>query len=285
MLFLASACSGLIGAPIASLILTHMDGVMKTSGWRWLFVAGGLPPVGLAVLIFTSLKDKIEDAEFLTEAEKARLSEAIAREHHDAPVGSSLTSTFRTPGFLTLGGLYFLIQIASYGLNFWVPTMIHASGIESALTVGLLTSVPYVMGAVLMMALGRQSDISGHRTTFLSALLVTAALGFVLAGWFAHDPRCLTGALGLMGGGIIAAVPMFYTLPAKILVGAGAASGIAIINTLGQLGGIVSPILIGRIRDTTGSTTPALYIIAGLCLLAAAMSAFALPHAVRERER
>ncbi|HXP96021.1 MAG TPA: MFS transporter, partial [Telmatospirillum sp.] len=284
MLFLASACSGLIGAPIAGLVLSYMDGLMGLGGWRWLFVLGGLPCVLLGITVFALLKDRIEDASFLTADEKALLGATIAKEHVHAAVGHSLFGAFKTPGFLMLGVLYFLIQMASYGLNFWVPDLIHSSGVRDSTVIGALTAVPYVFGAITMFVLGRLSDVTGKRTTYLCALLLAGALAFILSGIFDHNTVLLVGALALMGAGIVASIPMFYTLPAKILVGAGAASGIALINTMGQLGGIVSPVMVGRVRDLTGSTTPALYVIAGLCLLAAGIVAFGLPSTMRSKE-
>jgi MFS family permease len=230
------------------------------------------------------LKDRIADASFLSADEKTLLSESVAKEHVHAAVGHSLFGAFKTPGFLMLGLLYFLIQMASYGLNFWVPDLIHSSGVRDSAVIGALTAVPYVFGAITMFILGRLSDVTGKRTTYLTALLLAGALAFTLSGLFDHNTVLLVGALALMGAGIVASIPMFYTLPAKILVGAGAAGGIALINTLGQLGGIVSPVMVGRVRDLTGSTTPALYVIAGFCLLAAGIVAFGLPSTMRSKE-
>ena len=91
-------------------------------------------------------------------------------------------------------------------------------------------------------------------------------------------------SIALMGAGIIASIPAFWALPPKLVTGAGAAGGMALINTLGQLGGLVSPVMVGSIRDFTGSTTPALYMIAALCLLASVLIMFALPERLRRKE-
>jgi nitrate/nitrite transporter NarK len=188
------------------------------------------------------------------------------------------------PGVLLLGLIYFLIQIGSYGLNFWAPDLIRtASGADSG-TVGLLTAIPYLCGAVCMLVAGRLSDASGERAKFVAALMITAALGFVSAGLFDRNLVFLVGALAVLGAGVVAAIPMFWTLPPKILAGAGAASGIALINTLGQLGGIVSPIMVGSVKDMTGSTTPALYVICSLCLLCAILLLTALPRQLKHKD-
>ena len=129
MLFLASAFSGLVGAPLSGLVLGHMNGVLGMPGWHWLFLLGGLPCVRARRSVLKVLKDRIEDAGWLSASEKtlsrrARLR-ATASRH---PGGHSLLGAIKTPGFLTLGLIYFLIQVASYGLNFWAPHLIRASG-------------------------------------------------------------------------------------------------------------------------------------------------------------
>jgi nitrate/nitrite transporter NarK len=94
----------------------------------------------------------------------------------------------------------------------------------------------------------------------------------------------LVVALAVLGAGVVAAIPTFWTLPPKLLTGVGAAGGIALINTLGQLGGIVSPVMVGAVKDATGSTTPALYVIGGLCLLCGLILLFAMPERLRSND-
>jgi MFS family permease len=283
MLFLASAFSGLVGAPAAGLVLGHMDGMLGMAGWHWLFLVGGLPCIALGAIVFLALKDRIEDAPWLTPAERTLLAARIADQNRQA--GShSLLGALRTPGFLTLGLVYFLIQVSSYGLNFWAPHLIRASGTGNPTVVGFLTAVPYLCGAITMFVVGRLSDASGERSKFVAGLMVLAALGFFSAGVFDHHTAMLVAALAVMGAGVVASIPAFWALPPKLVSGAGAAGGIALINTLGQLGGIVSPVAVGRIKDLTGSTTPALYLIGGLCLVCAAILAFGLPARLRARE-
>jgi MFS family permease len=135
-----------------------------------------------------------------------------------------------------------------------------------------------------MVVVGRMSDTSGERRKFVCALLLMAAAGFFAAGAFDKQTTFLIVALGVMGAGVIASIPAFWALPPKLLTGAGAAGGIALINTLGQLGGIVSPVMVGRIRDVTGSTTPALYAIGSMSVVCALLLLFGLPEALRQRD-
>ncbi|MEK6420343.1 MAG: MFS transporter [Burkholderia gladioli] len=284
MLFLASAFSGLVGAPAAGLVLGHLNGALGMPGWHWLFLLGGLPCIGLGLLVLTQLKDRIDDAHWLSGDEKAWLSGQIAQQSRHPQGGHSLAGALKTPGFLMLGLVYFLIQIASYGLNFWAPHLIRTAGTHNPTLIGLLTSVPYITGAIAMVTVGRLSDASGERRKYVVGLLVMAALGFFAAGFFDRQTTLLVIALAVMGAGVVASIPAFWALPPKLVTGAGAAGGIALINTLGQLGGIVSPVMVGRVRDLTGSTTPALYVIGLLSLICAALVGFALPASLRERD-
>jgi MFS family permease len=285
MLFLASAFAGLVGAPISGLVLGHLDGVMNMRGWHWLFLLGGVPCVALGLLVLVVLKDKIADAHWLTSQEKTYLASRIA--HHEPHKSGSLIAALKLPGFLMLGLIYFLIQVASYGLNFWAPQLIRSAGTESPVIIGLLTAIPYICGAITMVVVGRLSDATGERRKFVAGLVIVGAIGFFSAGIFADHTLFLVIALSLMGAGIVACIPAFWALPPKLLAGAGAgaAGGIAVINTLGQFGGIVSPVMVGRIKDLTGSTTPALYVIGIASLVAAALLLWALPAKLRTLDK
>ena len=115
-------------------------------------------------------------------------------------------------------------------------------------------------------------------------LMLLASAGFFSAGLFDQHTGFLIVALGIMGTGVVASIPAFWALPPKLVTGAGAAGGIALINTLGQMGGIVSPVVVGRIRDLTGSTTPALYLLGCLSLVCVALLIYGMPAALRDKE-
>jgi MFS family permease len=282
-LFLASAFAGLLGAPVAGLVLSNLDGALGMAGWHWLFLVGGLPCVVLGALVLQVLKDRIEDAGWMSPREQALLSSRISDQNKDIH-SHSLLDALKTPGFLTLGLIYFLIQVASYGLNFWAPHLIRASGSTNPTIIGLLTAVPYLCGAIAMVVVGKVSDATGERRKFVVGLIALAAIGFFVAGFFDKSTSMVVVALGIMGAGVVASIPAFWALPPKLVTGAGAAGGIALINTLGQLGGIVSPVMVGSIKDLTGSTTPALYVIGGLSLLCAAILLVGLPATLRRKE-
>ena len=281
--FLATAFSGIIGAPVSGLILSYMDGLHGLAGWQWLFLAGGIPCVALGFVVLFRFDDGIEQAKWLSDDERRTISVQLDRQKEEIGERSAWQSLLM-PGVLLLGFIYFLIQIASYGLNFWAPDIIKTASGGNAATVGFLTAIPYICGAISMLIVGRLSDASGERSKFVAALIIAASLGFFATGFFDKNVGLLVGALAVLGAGVVAAIPTFWTLPPKILVGAGAASGIALINTLGQLGGLVSPVMVGAIKDHTGTTTPALYVIAGLCLICAMIVLFALPRDLKAND-
>lgn len=284
LLFLASACAGLIGAPVSGLILSHLNGVMGLRGWHWLFLVGGLPCIALGLVVLNQLKDRIADAGWLSQAEKDVLNRCIAAQSKPSDGHQSLWQVIKTPGVMTLALIYFLIQIASYGLNFWAPHLIRSAGTSNPTVIGLLTAVPYVCGAITMVIIGRLSDASGIRHKFVIGLMLLASIGFFGAAVFDKHTAFLVVALGVLGAGVIASIPTFWSLPPRLLTGAAAATGIALISTLGQLGGIVSPIMVGMVKDMTGSTTPALYVIGAITLTCAGILAFGLPQHLRQRE-
>lgn len=274
--FLATALSGFIGAPVSGLILDHMHGVYGLAGWQWLFLAGGLPCIVLGFVVLMRMDDDIEHATWLSPDERALIVGQLERQN--AEIGEqTLARTLLMPGVLLLGLIYFLIQVASYGLNFWAPDLIKTAGAGNPSLVGFLTAIPYVCGAISMVAVGRMSDASGERSRFVAALVLAAGLGFFAAAFFDQNIALLIGALAVLGAGVVAAIPAFWTLPPKLLTGIGAAGGIALINTLGQLGGIVSPVMVGAVKDTTGRTAPALYLIGILCVVCVMLLLFALP--------
>jgi MFS family permease len=284
LLFLAPAFSGILGAPLSGLILAFTDGVLGMPSWHWLFLAGGLPCVLLGLLVLVRFVDRVEDAKWLSRSEKVMLAERIALQNRQIRGGHSLLEAIRSPGLLSLGLIYFIIQIGSYGLNFWTPHIIKTAGVSDPAVIGVLTAIPYICGAISMTVIGRLADASGDRRKYVAFCLVTAVIGFIAACVFDKNIVFLCLALVVMGAGVVASIPAFWALPPKLLTGAGAAGGIALVNTLGQLGGLVSPVMVGYIHDVTGSVTPALYVIAGLCGACAVFLMYGLPDQLKRKD-
>ncbi|HSD91722.1 MAG TPA: MFS transporter [Methyloceanibacter sp.] len=256
------------GGPLSGALL-EMHGLWGLAGWQWLFIIEGLPAVILGVVVLFFLDDRPEEARWLTANERQALTATLAaeakatREVGYAELGQALTR----PRVLVLGLLYFCIVVGLYGLSFWMPQVIQTFGLDP-LTIGFLTAIPYLVACGGMVLWGARSDRKGERIWHIALPLL---LGGAALAWSAFSgPLGFTMlALTLATLGIYAAVSTFWSLPTAILTGTGAAAGLALINSMGNVSGLVSPALIGVLREATGNFTAALLFLAGTLLIGA----------------
>jgi MFS transporter, ACS family, tartrate transporter len=271
-LFMAAVpLATVVGGPLSGALL-ELHGLGGLKGWHWLFIIEGLPAIVLGLIALKFLDDGPEHARWLTAAERRALTATLAaeakvtRETGYAGLGQALTR----PRVLTLGLLYFCIVVGLYGIGFWMPQVIQTFGLDP-LEIGFLTAVPYLFAAIVMVLWGAGSDRSGERIWHVALPLLLGGAAFA---WSAFTgPLWLTMvALTLATLGIYAAIGTFWSLPMAILTGTGAAAGLALVNSMGNLAGLVSPTLIGIIKQTTGSFTAARLFLAGALLLGAAIA-------------
>lgn len=271
-IFIASVpLATVFGGPLSGALL-EMDGILGFKGWQWMFVIEGLPAVVLGVLALKVLTNRPEEAAWLTLEEKQALSSALAREAKEtaelgyADMGAALTR----PRVLALGGLYFLMVIGLYGIGFWMPQVIGGFGLGS-LAVGFLTAIPYLFAAVAMVLWGRHSDRSGERRWHIALPLFLAAAAFA---WSAYSGPLVPTmvALTLATLGFYAAFGPFWSLPTALLTGAGAAAGIALVNSIGNVAGFAGPYIVGLLKEATGSFSAALLFLAAALALGGLMA-------------
>jgi D-galactonate transporter len=254
--------SSILGNPLSGWIMDTFHQVGGLSGWRWMFLIEAVPAVilGLGVLVY--LDNSIRAAKWLDEEEKQALEAAIDADRK-AQVGAShsIGAAFTDPRVWLMCLIYFCFVLGQYGMSFWMPSLIAASGVSGNLNIGLLSAIPYLCTLVLMILLGRSADRTGERRWHLVAPALIGAVGFVVS---AHAPNTglAIAALSLAAAGALSCAPLFWSLPTAFLAGAGAAAGIAVINSVGNLAGFAAPYLIGFVKDTTGDTAIGLYIIA-----------------------
>ncbi|MBP0625086.1 MFS transporter [Cupriavidus consociatus] len=285
-LFLTSVpLSGVVGGPIAGFVMTVFDGVGHMPGWQWLFVLEGIPTMLLGVAVLFYLPDRPATTKWLTTAEKhaiegnlAHESRASHREHH---FGRAL----RQPETLFLATVYLFTLIGLWGLTFWLPELIKQTGVTHKVTIGFLTAVPYAAGGIAMVMVGRSSDRTGERKRHMGIALLVGSAGYGLSATFGGDTTMAMCALSLAAIGTIGCLPVFWTFPPKVLAGPAAAGGIALINSVGNLGGAISPYLVGKVKELTGSTEMALYTIGGSMMIAALLVLFALPWKLSARDK
>jgi len=266
--------SGLIGGPLSGWMLSHFaHGQGGLDGWQWLFLLQGLPTVLLGVAVFFYLNDGIAQAGWLSAPEKAAMQQALDQDEAQRSTGAHAVHSFgavlRDWHVWMLGFIYFSIQMGVYAINFWLPSIIKALGFDDAATVGWLSAIPYLFAGVFMVLVGRSADRRRERRWHLSAPLLMALAGLLLAANFSGNAVIVLVGLSLATMGALTGLPMFWPLPAAFLGSAAAAGGLALINSMGQVAGFVSPFLVGWIKDATGSTDVALYILSTVLFIGA----------------
>jgi len=246
----------IFGGPISGALL-DMDGLFGLHGWQLMFVVTGVATVLVGVVAFFFLDNGPESAKWLPASDRTALLAALHRENsvkeHFSPHGA--LAALVNPRVFYFSLIYFTIQASVYGVIFYLPTLIaDLTGTKVGLRVGVLTAVPWVCAMVTVVVLTRIADRTGRRRWVASGALATAGAGMLVAAATSNPVLGLIG-LSLAASGFIAVQPVFWTLPTTFLVGGAAASGIALMNSLGNVGGFVAPILKNFADATFGSGT------------------------------
>ncbi|MEU6102340.1 MFS transporter [Streptomyces flaveolus] len=255
---MGSGTATVIVGPVSGALL-EMHGVWGHSGWQWMFFVEGVFSVVLGFVVYRFLDSGVEQATWLTDEEKTGLIAVIDAEQdeRDARRGEKAAKVSRwkllaDPQMLLFLWIYFAINVALYAVTFWLPSIVDDIGGLSDFQVGLLTSVPWLCAIGALYVSGRISDRIGKRRPVLVTLLVLGGCGTLLAVFV--SPWAGLGALCVAAMGFKPASPVFWTIPQSYLDARAAAPGIALINSIGNLGGFVAPTAFGIIEDTTGST-------------------------------
>src|SRR5829696_999878 len=259
----------IIGGPLSGGLL-ELDGVLGLDGWQWLFMAQGLPAILVGLYVLKALPERPSEASWLP-AEDARWLEQRQVEEEDEADLADMRSAIRDRRVRYLIGCYFCLNCASYGLLFWLPDIIKRVGDLSDFEVGLVSTLPFLAGVAGLVILGRRADHEGdHRKLLMFGLILGAigTLGIALAPPLAGLPFGAIGTFGVLG-----VIPVFWAVPTAILKDRAAAGGIALINCIGVSGGLFGPVIVGAMKDATGSLDGGLAILAGFQALAALLAA------------
>jgi len=270
--FMAAApISTVLGSPLSSALL-ELDGMGGLHGWQWMFILEAIPAVILGVVVLFYMTDRPEKAKWLADDEREWLVNEMNAEHASkgAKAHHSILAGLTDLRVLALALIYFGTSAGLYTLGIWAPQIIRQFGL-STMAVGLLNAVPPAIAIVAMVLWSRHSDKSGERTWHVVIPCIAAAAGLVLAG-LAGSVVAVVMALSLVNIGISSAKPPLWAMPTMFLSGSAAATGIAAINSIGNLGGFAGPWVIGWVKETTGSFTGGLYVVAGLLCVSAVVT-------------
>jgi ACS family tartrate transporter-like MFS transporter len=261
-LFLAAVpLSSVIGAPISGWLL-GFEGALH--GWQWMLVLEGVPSVLLGFAVLWLLPDRPANASWLTAEEKAVLAATLAAEPPGALHGfwdmlaDKRIWIFMIPDFSIVIGLY--------GMGLWMPQMIKGLGFSNLQT-GFVVALPFLCAAIAMVLAGISSDRSGERVGHVAGCSFIAALG-LLGAVLLHNPILIVLSFCIAASGIYAALAVFWTLPTAILRGTAAAGGLALLNSVSNLGGYFGPDLMGRLKELTGDYVLGMEVLAGFLVLA-----------------
>jgi MFS family permease len=272
----ATSLAGVVGAPLSSALL-KLDGVAGLSGWQWLFLFEGVPTVLLGVSVLFVLKDGPAVADWLKPEERAWLKRELQldEERYGAAQHHNLLDAFRLPAVWVLAGVYIVIQIGVYIVNLWMPLilsgLVRGNGVADASLIARYATVPYVLAAIFTVVLGWSSDRWNERRGHLAGCMALAAGGFAWAA-HAHSVPVALCAMSLVAIGLWSTMGPFWALTTRMIGGAAAAGGVAIITMVGAVGGFLGPYVTGRLRDATHTFAGGLYLISGLALAAAMLA-------------
>ena len=258
----AVVVAGIIGGPISGVLLS-LNGAGGLAGWQWLFVVEGIPAVMLGLIVLRALPEQPADARWLTPGEQQALTAALADEAASSS-GSARVHSIR--GALTSGrvwllaAVYFTIPVALYAMGFWMPQIIRKASGGSDVATGWLSAIPYGVAAVGMVIIGRNSDRTGERRWHIALSAVAGGASFALAG-FVHGTVPSIVALSMAMLGLASMLGPFWAFATSFLGGIGAAAGIALVNSVGNVGGFIGPNIIGYLQQTSSSYTTGLVVI------------------------
>jgi ACS family tartrate transporter-like MFS transporter len=275
----ASPLSGVVNGPISGAILEYTNQSWGLAGWQWLFLIEGIPAVILGFVTWSFLTDRPEQARWLEPDERAWHSARMAREEQSraARHGLNRLRALANPMIGLLILLYFTIAMGTNGYGFYAPTILEAHFPKrGADQIGLLYAIPSLVAAMGMILVGRHSDRSGERRWHLAVCSALAAIGWALSTYL-QSPWLVLVALTLAFLGMMSMMGPYWSMTTSFLSGTAAAGGIALINTIANAGGVLSPALMGWMKTVTGRFSAGQIMLA-LTMLAGSGLALCVRH-------
>lgn len=261
-----SAVANAVGAPLGGVLL-DLDGLLGFAGWEWVFLATGIPGVLAGIATFFYLDDTPEKASFLSDEEKLWLKDRLAQEnqHMDATADNGFKALVN-PRVLLLALCYIGFPLAAYGLSYWLPTIVKGFGVSNT-TNGFINIIPWVIVAVALWVVPAAADKTESKTPYIVGPAFVGAIALTLSA-LVTSPLLQFVFLCVAAAGIFAGQPVFWSLPSRFLKGAGAAAGLAAINSVGNLGGFIAQNVVPWINDISGSKIVPMFFLAACLAIA-----------------
>ena len=266
----AAPVSVIVGAPVSEWLLS-LNGVMGLHGWQWLFIVEGFPAVVLGVMALFVLTDRPEQAAWLPPADREWLARTMSEERalRGAAGHGSVLASLTSGRVWLLATIYLMNTSVTYGIFLWLPPMLEEAAGSSGPVISFVTAIPFAAALVAMVLVGRHSDRTGERKLHVAACALTGAAGLFLAVASRGNLWLLVLSFTICQVGQRSVMSVFWAIPPMLLTGSAAAAGIALINSIGNLGGFFGPSVMGWLRDLTGSFSGGLLVLASALLVEA----------------
>ena len=276
-IFIAAPASNAVSATLSGAILETMNGVWGLAGWKWMFILESAPAVLLAPVVLKVLTDKPALATWLPADERAWLDQRLGEERARIEDRKKLTlrEALTDRRVLLLSMVYLTIVTATYGITFFLPLIVKSHGFSNMDT-GLITAVPYTLGVVGLIIWSRSSDLRNERRWHYVIGAAVAAVGFVGVA-MGISPVVSLISMSIAAIGLYGCKPPLWAVPSQFLSGTAAAGGIALMNSIGNLGGFVGPYVVGWIRESTKSYEAGLYFLAACAAASAVIALVVIP--------
>ena len=268
--------AGLLGGPVSGWAMQSLNQMWSYQGWQWLYVVEAFPAILLGILALFILDDDIDKAKWLSPAERCVLNDAIMKQAagHTAPKQTVL-QLLSSRQLYVMSFAYFAFICGTYAVSFWMPTMLKAGGAQTPAQIGWLSAIPYGVTMVVMILLCRHSDSTRERRWHTAIPAIAGAVALACLPVASINLVLVVILLSIAAAGIISTMPLFWSLATDHYAGHPCdAAAIALINSLGLIGGFASPSAMGWLKTLTGSLTSGLYLITAVVLLGAVVVAW-----------
>ncbi|CAM2144017.1 MFS transporter [Paraburkholderia tropica] len=272
--YVALPLSGVIGAPLAGFIMQHLDGVMQIAGWKWMLIVESVPAFLAALFCWMRLDDDVTLSQRNAPADRAQLASAL---RHNPAAPSFPPDAIYTNGLVwAFCAIYFVVVFAIYGYTLWAPTIIQSLGVSGDFKVGLVAALPNVVAIGVMIAVGRSVDRLRERRLHLAVLMLITALGLTMSALLHQHLYLSVLGLCIANACLLSMPPVFWSMPTAVFSPAAAATGIAWISAIGNLGGFFGPYMVGHLKQSSGGLLLPVVAISG-CLLLGMLLTLLLP--------